>query len=112
MILSRDSILGSVDFEIYKIEVPKWGGEVCLRPFTAKLKDKIEQLQLKPNPNNSPRSIALAGSICDESGKLIFTDSDIESLSQKSGESVDIVMKKILEINGLTEAQLDESVKN
>ena len=112
MILSKENILGSIDFEIFKIDVPKWGGEVCLRPFSSKLKDKIEQLQMKPHPNNSPRSIALAGSICDEKGKLLFSDSDIFALSEKDGASVDIVMKKILSINGLTEDQIEEKAKN
>lgn len=112
MILSKESILGSVDFEIHKIEVPKWGGEVCIRPFTAKLKDKIEQLNQKPDLKVSARGVALAGSICDENGKLLFSDLDIEAISQKDGASVDIVLAKILKVNGITEEELEEKAKN
>jgi hypothetical protein len=112
LILSKENILGSVDYEIHKVDVPKWGGEVCLRPFTAKLKDKIEQLTQTPNPNISLRAIALAGSICNENGELMFNDREIKSLEEKSAESVDIVMSKIFSINGITESDLEEKVKN
>ena len=112
MILSKDSIINTVDYEIHRVEVPRWGGEVCLRPFTAKLKDKIEQLTQTPNPNISLRAIALAGSLCNENGELLFNDREIKSLEEKSAESVDIVLNKIFAINGITEEELEEKVKN
>jgi hypothetical protein len=112
LILSKENILGSVDYEIHKVNVPKWGGEVCLRPFTAKLKDKLEMIRLKQDARVSIRAISLAGSICNEKGELIFGESDVNALAEKDGESVDIVLQKIFEINGLTEDELEEKVKN
>ena len=106
MVLSKANILGAQDFTISRILVDAWGGEVCLRPFSARLKDKIEQMNQSSAKDIQRRAISLAGSICDENGK------DIEALSEKDGNAVDLVMVRILEINGLTEAELDESVKN
>ena len=112
MVLSKANILGAQDFTISRILVDAWGGEVCLRPFSARLKDKIEQMSQSSAKDIQRRAISLAGSICDENGKLIFVEKDIEALADKDGNAVDLVMVRILEINGLTEAELDESVKN
>ena len=112
MILDRHSILNVKDFETHKIDVPKWGGSLYIRPFTALLKDKIEQITQKDDFKGSIRAISLAGSICDVNGNLLFKESDINTLSGKDASSVDIIMQKIFEINGLTESELEEKVKN
>lgn len=114
MILNRENILGAQDFEVTKIPVPRWGGDVCIRPFSAAIKDKIEQCQNDPNYKGSIRSLSLAGSICDEKGNLIFeaNAADLKALGSKDLNSVDIVLEKILQINLITEDEISEKSKN
>lgn len=112
MILNRDNILGALTYEVHKVEVPKWGGTVCVRSFSARLKDKIEQMQLEGAKKQSIRAVSLAGCICNEKGELLFSDSDIEALADKDVESVDLVLDKILEINSITDEGIKEASKN
>jgi hypothetical protein len=51
-------------------------------------------------------------SVCDKDGTLLFSDDDVERIAGLDLESVDIVMSKILEVNGVSEEEIDEMVKN
>ncbi len=111
-ILSAENILGVIDYEIHKLHVSEWGGVVCLRPFSARLKDRIEQIMTQSKNTDSLRGISLVGSICDEKGKLLFRHTDSQKLSEKDGNAVDKIMKKIFEINNFDQSGIDDQVKN
>lgn len=111
MILNKDNIF-SFKHEVFEVEVPKWGGVVCVRPLTAGAKDKQEQLQVSKSADHSVRAFYLMHSVCDKDGTLLFSDDDVERIAGLDLESVDIVMSKILEVNGVSEEEIDEMVKN
>ena len=112
MVLSRDNILGAMDYKIHRVLVEAWGGEVCVRPFTTKLRDRIEMMSNKGDPTKSLTAVAMAGSICDEAGKLLFSEADIVKLEEKDATACAKVAAKILEINSITESNIEEAEKN
>lgn len=101
-----------MDFKIHRVDVPEWGGEVCLRPLTLKVKDRIEYMHMKNDQRLSISAVAMAGSICDEHGKLLFVDSDIPKLEERDSLACKKVAEKILEINSISNITVDEAEKN
>jgi Mrp family chromosome partitioning ATPase len=112
MVLSRDNILGAMDYKIHRVLVDEWGGEVCVRPFTTKLRDRIEMMSSKGDATKSLTAVAMAGSICDEAGKLLFSEADIAKLEEKDAAACSKVSAKILEINSISDAKIEQAEKN
>jgi hypothetical protein len=108
MKLDRNAILNASVGEIVTVTVPEWGGDVCLRPlsgaeFSAAIKegDSGESITHK----------ATVLSICDETGARLFTVEDVPVILSKSYSSIKTLIKKVLEINRLTEESADAAKK-
>ncbi len=117
LITAKDVILGALDRKPTRVEMPMWGGIVLMAPMTGEARDRFEAdtLTLKErntqDPNKSLHNFrARLVSLClvDEAGVLLFTASDVAALGEKSGAALDRLFDCAREINGMTEADVEE----
>lgn len=109
--LSRDSILAAKDFETETVEVPEWGGSVCVRMMSGRERDRFEADQRR-DPYRDIRARLAAATLCDEAGALLFTPADIEALAAKSSKALDRVFDAAVRINKLSAADVEDLAKN
>ena len=118
MVLGKDAILSANDNPVSTVDVPEWGGSVCVkRPSIrerdalgvffrgfAKVekvkvkqgKDEIEDTQIVPHGTEEGeeayskyRLYSVGFALCDETGNRLFADAEIESiLGKKSPEAI------------------------
>jgi len=138
MSLSREQILNMKDVSViqYKLpdHIPGWGGqEVSIRTLTRReqdeyLKRQFASTKMKQSRRGKDQEISqvqiyghdpylCSVGLCDEKGKKIFTQKDIESLRDKNGEAIGLIAEKIVEHSGMQTdvdniEKLEEEVKN
>jgi hypothetical protein len=143
--LTRDDILALDDITIKEItipvSIPVWGGKtLMIKQLTRGQQDaylvrqfgSTKMRQDRKAANQEISSINIYGhdawlcvrGICDEHGKPLFTDKDMQALESKSGEAIGWIATQIVEFSGMgvdkkvaagekTEADaLEEEVKN
>ena len=112
--LSKHQILGASDNSIKKIEVPEWGGEVCLRVMSVGERDEYENEWLRSKERGMPnfRTKFLGKTLCDESGNRLFTDSEINELSKKSAVVMNRLWQEAMEFNALQEKDVEAIAGN
>lgn len=120
-VLTREDILAAQDTTIEQVEVPEWGGVVCVRSLSAYDRDKLEASMLQQK--GKTRTVTLedfsaklfAAAVCDESGKLIFTEGDVPALSKKSAAALRRVLEVAQRLSGMSEedvTKLTAELKN
>jgi hypothetical protein len=118
MILTRDQILKSNDIETITVPVPEWGGEVLVKTMSGKERDDFEQSlfegQGKDRKQNlkNLRAKLVSRTIVDESGKRLFTDSDIDLLGTKSASALDRVFEVSQKQNKISNDDVEEMAGN
>jgi hypothetical protein len=121
--LNRDSIIGAKDFGVEKFSVPEWGGEVCLKKWSADERNTYTKKSIEMDEEGGHvnwdtifdnQIVAVALSLCDESGARLFSDSeeDLKLLASKNGEVLQRLFEKVLLMNGLAEKSTEEAAKN
>lgn len=117
-VLGREDILQADDVVIEKVEVPEWGGAVCVRGLTGSERDAFEESifitsgkSTKVNFKDA-RAKLLVKAICDESGAPLFSKGDIENLGAKSASALQRVWEKARDLSGLSDEDVDELVGN
>jgi hypothetical protein len=115
MSLSRDEILAKKGGKVVEVTVPEWGGTVHLREMTAAERDAFEQASL--DKSGTARLINIRArlasiSICDESGKRLFSDSDIHLLGELPASALDRIFDASMRLNKISKADVDELEKN
>ena len=119
MSLTRDQILACKDISIEKVEAPEWGGHFFVKALTGKERDRFERTvytisedgKAEMNLENF-RSKLCVSSICDETGKLLFTDKDIPILTEKSAIVLDRASSVAQRLSGLSKNDVDKLTKN
>ncbi len=116
MALTSEAILGADDLPREKVPVPEWKGDVWVRTMTGEQRDELE-LRALGGPNvaqnlKNIRAWMAAQTICDASGRLLFTVNDIIALGKKNGAALDRVFEKSQELNKLGKEDLEETAKN
>lgn len=114
-LLSRDDILSVNDLKRERLEVPEWGGEVLLRTLTGAQRDAFEASMVK-NKNGrqvsnyeNARAKLVALCLIDEEGRQLFrATKEIEMLGQKSVAALQRVYNKCMEMNGMTDEDVEE----
>ena len=116
-ILTHDQILSANDIAIELLPVPEWGGEVYVKTISAAERGLIEARSIEMGRDGQPKSIKLENltaliaflSICDETGKRIFTDiKDIERLGKKSAAALDRVAEKAQQMARISPADIEK----
>lgn len=117
--LTREQILQAADLTLEPLFVPAWGGEVFVRTMKASARDKFEASRVRLNAERQPELVAdntrarlLSMTVCDEQGKLLFSESDIDALGEKDAASVDAVYDVALRINAMRTQDLEKKLKN
>lgn len=106
--LDRKAIFKAVDLDVKKVDVPEWGGEVCVRGLTARERDHFEaSIGTSANLDNL-RARLVVLSLCDEDGERIFKDSDAIELGKKNATVVNRLFDVARSMSGMTDADVQE----
>lgn len=109
--LNREELLAVNGDKIETVkDVPHWG-DVFIKTCSAGKRDEIEAAH-HLNPFSNVRARFVVASVCDESGKLVFTDKDIPAVSDLSALIVDPVFTAVVKLNGITKDDVEELEKN
>lgn len=122
--LTRDQILKSQDRVIKKVDVPAWGDCVYVRSLSGAERDEFEEGNLIRErdkkrgtmsydvrmQNAKVRLVTMA--VCDESGNLLFQESDVETLATKNAAAIAHLYNVAASLSGITDDDLDELLKN
>lgn len=107
MPLTREQIDSKADAKI--IEVPAWGGTVCIRLMSVGDRDSYELKILEGNGKAIPdfRSELLARTLCDDKGTLLYPGQEgVEALKRKSSDEMHRLWQAALKHNALTEEEI------
>jgi hypothetical protein len=107
MILAKNYILENKDFDIQQVYVDEWNGSVFVRELDGLGREKIEKASTDSNSTVCIRALMAILSICDESGKLLFSMSDLTDMSKKSFKALDRIFGACIELNGLANDAVD-----
>jgi hypothetical protein len=120
MALNRDAILGAVDVQTEKVDVPEWGGDVIVRGLTGDELDNFQGSvrQFRPTfdgkgmeavlVQEGMRAKLLVKCLIDENGDRLFTDQDAPALGAKNGSVIDKLYDVAARLSGLSEEEQAE----
>lgn len=110
--LTADSILKTADLSnVLRVDVPEWGGHVFVKVMSGAERDtwEVSATNALSNPKNvNIRATLCAITVCDESGKRLFSDTDAAKLGEKSALALDRVFEVARRVNKLTDTDLKE----
>lgn len=113
MALSREQILtASPALRVERVQVPEWGGEVCVREMTAGERDRWDAWQIDhtgPDRFNDLRARLLVTVLCDDAGARLFSDTDIEHVSRMPASIITRIWSVAVDLAGLTGDQEKKS---
>jgi hypothetical protein len=113
-LLTKDQILNSSDIEYREIDVPEWGGSVRIAAMSGAERDSFEAGMLDKKGKSDPKRLLnfrarfIASCIVDADGKRLFTAGDVIALGKKSAAPISRVFDECRELNGMTEADIEE----
>ena len=93
--LSRDGILAS-QLATEELDVPEWGGRVIVRALTGSERDEWDAWRFRQaaigefdlHSRRIVRAKMAQLSLVDEDGRHLFSDSDVQALSEKDGAAL------------------------
>lgn len=109
--LTREQILGIDDFKIQLVEVPEWKGQVFVKTMSANERDRFEESFVDKKLTGA-RAKMVALTCCDEKAELLFTEQDIEVLGKKSASALEKICSASMNINKLTNEDIEGVEKN
>lgn len=129
MALTREQILYKDDIQRKEIPVPEWDDTVWIRQLTrgeqdAYLKKQMGEAKVKTERKGAGGEFVAASmfghdawlcacGICDEGGKPLFSEKDVEALKRKNGEAIGRIAAEIVKFSGMAEdVPLEEEAKN
>ena len=109
-ILNKKQILSADDLQKELIPVPEWGGEVYVRGMSGQERDEFEAsiVQMRAG-QEAPQALNMKNvraklaslTICDETGKRLFSENDIGELGKKSASALQRVFEVAQRLSGL-----------
>ena len=114
--LTAEKILKAQDLsELEKVDVPEWGDFVYVRKMNGMERDRWELMTAKavekPMSANIRASLCVM-TICDEKGKRLFTDNNMNALGAKSASALDRIFSVSKDLNKLNDDDIEELEKN
>jgi len=121
--LNRDAIVNIKDCKVTAVEVPEWGGTVYLRKWTGKDRSFFLSKSIRESDDGAGvnwdtlfdnQVLVVALSLSDENGAKLFSASqeDLEILSSKDGNVIQMLYQEALILNGLAKKSLENAAKN
>jgi len=77
--LSANDILKAEDIVTEDVEVPEWGGSVCIKTLSGTERDAFEEGYSEQKMKNF-RARFLVLTLCDEAGERLYEDSEADEL--------------------------------
>lgn len=113
-LLSKADIIAASDLKREEVDVPEWGGKVCVSSFSADAKDSIEFKLYNLNQKSGVgiRAAYVGLALVDEHGQRLFTDEELPMLGTKFAGAVDRVFEVVSRINRISQADIEELEKN
>lgn len=120
--MDKQSILAADDLKSEAVEVAEWGGTVYVRTLTGAERDDFmltcararaqgKKLGLEADPRGITCRLLVA-TLCDETGKALFTPDDADALATKNSRILDELFEVAQRVNALQETDVDDLVKN
>ena len=115
-VLGRDDILGSDDLRRELVECPEWHGDVWVQELNGLQRGEFAT-RFMPNkdepPDMSRVDVVLgAMSMVDDSGNVLFSDTDVEALGKKSGAALARVTKVAMWLSGLSDKEVGDMTED
>lgn len=112
--LTRDQILSIDDVtgDLLPVEVPEWGGTVLIRPMSGLARERFEAALTSDKPRHDLRAMLAASVICDDKGRLLFLESDVKALSEKSNKPLHRLYEIGIKHSAIGKKSVDELEKN
>lgn len=110
-LLGRDALLSGASFKRELVSVPELNGEIYLRdmgaPGVLAFNARVKELQVGGDKKLTAEisvklmTYIISLSACDESGQLLFSESDVEGLANNNLEMLSRLASKALQISGV-----------
>jgi hypothetical protein len=116
--LTREQILGAQDIRIEPVEVPEWGGVVYVKRMSCRAAEEYQDwLMARQNGDGSLkmadlRASLLARVLCDDQGRLLFSEDDIGALGEKDSAVMARLFQAAQKASGLVDDAVEETEKN
>ena len=114
-ILTREQILNSVDIVTEEVSCPEWGGSVLVRGMTGYEREAYEsdmaarRLADGTIDIHGLRGRMAARTVVNGDGERIFTDDDIDVLSNKNAAPLDRIYDVVCRLSRITESEVAEA---
>ena len=117
---TRNAIFGLTDIQLETVYVPEWNMDVRVRGLTGSERDSWEAAQFVFKKGakdveiqrDNIRGRLLIYCLVDKEGNRLFNDDDAEELGKKSAAALDRLFAVAQQLCGLTNADVDDLVKN
>ena len=108
-LLDRGRILSGAPLASMDVDVPEWGGAVRVREMTAGERDTFDILLVEDQHLDlrDYRAKLVAATACDEEGKLLFGQGDLEALTKLGAGAMDRLFEAAARLNHLTSGDMD-----
>jgi hypothetical protein len=102
--LSAIDILSVDDLAREEMDVPEWGGKICVREMTGTELAEWQRIAQDPEREDVDAVVALAMfTVCDSEGNRLFDMNTFDALKQKSIQVILQIQEVALRVNRLTE---------
>lgn len=124
--LNRQQIHDADDIEIREVDVPEWGGVVCVKGITGTERDEFEGSIVEDVQQGKKTVVKVVhkemraklvvksvvhGPGTPEAGQRMFDETDIGWISSKSAAALDRVFSAAQELAGISERDVEDLVK-
>lgn len=111
--LTKAEIDKADDRKTEEFHVPEWNGEVDLQVMCGTDLDKFETILSDPEKQKDGGVRARLVGLClvDESGKRLYSDAEVYALGKKSGAVLTRLFRKCIEMNKISDAELEDEVE-
>ena len=117
--LTRDEILKIDDLKREAIDIPEWGGSICVRELTGAERSELFALwkQDESDEKQVQDSFAIIVATvrltaCGEDGKPLFTADDILRIRNLNAKVLDKIYKEAAKMNGFGADGIEEAKKS
>ena len=112
----KEKIKNCEDVKSETFHVVEWGEDVLLKSFTAWVRTVILDKSRMPNDeldNVKLNELLVINSVYDpETGEKLFTEDDLPWIRNKSGQALDSIVGRLMQINKLASGDVEEEAKN
>lgn len=115
-VLTRDDVLNAQDSFLECVQVPEWGGSVCIKSLSGAERDEFEATIFDGNAKRpslrNMRAKLLVIALVDGERKRLFTEHDISRLGAKNGKVLGRLYEIARKLNGIGVDEEEKLLKN